>query len=250
MLAARRATDELMGVSFHVGSQCMRPSAFQAAMAQASRALVRAGVFADVVDVGGGFPSVYPGMVPPDLSEYVAAIDRGFAEMMVHETTELWCEPGRALVAEGSSLLTRVELRKGDALYLNDGSYGALFDAAHTKWPFPVKLHRGEGEPAPALKPYRFFGPTCDSLDAMNGPFWLPEDVREGDFVEIGMLGAYGVAMSSRFNGFGEVETAEVEDAPMLSMFGLAPRTVATPRSETANVVKLSRARGRKRRKR
>ena len=249
LLAARRATDELMGVSFHVGSQCMRPSAYQAAMAQASRALVRAGVFADVIDVGGGFPSVYPGMVPPDLPEYLAAIERGFAEMMVHETTELWCEPGRALVAEGSSLLTRVELRKGDALYLNDGSYGALFDAAHAKWPFPVKLHRS-GETSATLKPYRFFGPTCDSLDAMPGPFWLPEDVREGDFIEIGMLGAYGVAMSTRFNGFGDVDTCEVGDAPMLSMFGLAPRTLATPRQETADVVKLSRARGRKRRKR
>jgi ornithine decarboxylase len=250
LLAARRATDELMGVSFHVGSQCMRPSAFQAAMAQASRALVRAGVFADVVDVGGGFPSVYPGMIPPDLSEYVAAIDRGFAEMMVHETTELWCEPGRALVAEGSSLLTRIDLRKGDALYLNDGSYGALFDAAHTRWPFPVKLHRPEGEASANLRPYRFFGPTCDSLDAMPGPFWLPEDVREGDYVEIGMLGAYGVAMASRFNGFGEIETCEAADPPMLSMFGLAPRTVATPKVEPPNVVRLSRARGKRRRKR
>jgi len=250
LLAARRATDELMGVSFHVGSQCMRPSAFQAAMAQASRALVRAGVFADVVDVGGGFPSIYPGMIPPDLAEYVAAIDRGFAEMMVGETAELWCEPGRALVAEGSSLLTRVDLRKGDALYLNDGSYGALFDAAHTKWPFPVRLHRADGEASSTLKPYRFFGPTCDSLDAMPGPFWLPEDVREGDYVEIGMLGAYGVAMSSRFNGFGDVETFEVSDPPMLSMFGLAPRTLATPKPETADVVKLSRARGKRRRRR
>jgi ornithine decarboxylase len=249
LLAARRATDELMGVSFHVGSQCMRPSAFQAAMAQASRALVRAGVFADVVDVGGGFPSVYPGMIPPDLGEYLAAIDRGFSEMMVHETTELWCEPGRALVAEGSSLLTRVDLRKGDALYLNDGSYGALFDAAHTKWPFPVKLCRADGEPSAALKPFRFFGPTCDSADTMPGPFWLPEDVREGDYVEIGMLGAYGVALSSRFNGFGDIELCEADDPPMLSMFGLAPRSVPTPRSETADVVKLSRARGRKRRR-
>ena len=249
LLAARRATDELMGVSFHVGSQCMRPSAFQAAMAQVSRALVRAGVFADVIDVGGGFPSIYPGMIPPDLAEYSAAIDRGFAEMMVHETTELWCEPGRALVAEGSSLLTKVELKKGDALYLNDGSYGSLFDAAHTKWPFPVKLHRAEGETSPTLRPYRFFGPTCDSLDAMPGPFWLSEDVREGDYIEIGMLGAYGVAMSSRFNGFGDVETVEVADAPMLSMFGLAPRTMATPRPETADVVRLSRARGKRRRR-
>jgi ornithine decarboxylase len=249
LLAARRATDELMGVSFHVGSQCMRPSAFPAAMAQASRALVRAGVFADVIDVGGGFPSVYPGMIPPDLDEYIAAIDRGFAEMMVHETTELWCEPGRALVAEGSSLLTRVELKKGDALYLNDGAYGSLFDAAHAKWPFPVKLLRAEGESSAALRPYRFFGPTCDSLDVMPGPFWLPEDVREGDYVEIGMLGAYGVAMNTRFNGFGDVETCEVSDPPMGSMFGLAPRALPTPRTETADVVKLSRARGRKRRR-
>src|SRR6185503_11321337 len=156
LLAARQATQELMGVSFHVGSQCMRPSAYPAAMAQASRALVRAGVFADVVDVGGGFPSVYPGMVPPDLSEYVAAIDRGFAEMMVHETTELWCEPGRALVAESSSLLTRVELRKGDALYLNDGAYGSLFDAAHAKWPFPVKLVRTAGPADAPLRGFQF----------------------------------------------------------------------------------------------
>ena len=251
LLAARRATDDLMGVCFHVGSQCMRPSAYQAAMAQASRALVRAEVFADVVDVGGGFPSIYPGMAPPNLSEYVAAIDRGFSEMMVHETTELWCEPGRALAAEGSSLLTRVELRKGDALYLNDGAYGSLFDAAHAKWPFPVKRLRAEPEAADtALRPFQLYGPTCDSLDHMPGPFWLPEDIAEGDHVEIGMLGAYGVAMATGFNGFGELETATVEDAPMASMFGLAPRSIRTPRDDTTTVVKLSRARGKKRRRR
>jgi ornithine decarboxylase len=253
LLAARRSTQELMGVSFHVGSQCMRPTAYQAAMTQASRALVRAGVFADVVDVGGGFPSVYPGMVPPALDDYVDSIERGFAEMMVHETTELWCEPGRALVAEASSILTKVELRKGDALYLNDGSYGSLFDAAHSKWPFPVKLIRAEdgeaGEIEGALKPFRFYGPTCDAIDHMPGPFWLPDDVREGDYVEIGMLGAYGVAMNTRFNGFGDVETVAVDDAPMASMFGLARRSIPVPRKEPQNVVKLTRARSKKRRR-
>jgi ornithine decarboxylase len=149
LLAARRATQGKMGVSFHVGSQCMRPTAYQAAMAQANRAIVRAGVMVDIVDVGGGFPSVYPGMVPPDMADYTDSIHRGFADMMVHEDTELWCEPGRALVAEASSILTKVELKKGDALYLNDGSYGSLFDAAHVKWPFPVKLYRGEGRRGP-----------------------------------------------------------------------------------------------------
>ncbi|MDD3837738.1 MAG: type III PLP-dependent enzyme [Phenylobacterium sp.] len=254
LLAARRATQELMGVSFHVGSQCMRPTAFQAAMAQASRALVRAGVLADVVDVGGGFPSVYPGMVPPQLGDYLDSIDRGFADMMVHETTELWCEPGRALVAEASSILTKVELRKGDALYLNDGSYGSLFDAAHTKWPFPVKLIRGDdGEEARevegSLRPFRFYGPTCDSIDHMPGPFWLPEDVREGDYVEIGMLGAYGVAMNTRFNGFGDAETVAVGDAPMASMYGLARRSIPVPRAEPQNVVRFARAKSKKRRR-
>jgi ornithine decarboxylase len=250
LLAARRATQDLMGVAFHVGSQCMRPTAFQGAMAQASRALVRAGVFADVVDVGGGFPSVYPGMVPPALGDYLDSIDRGFSEMMVHETTELWCEPGRALVAESSSVLTKVVLRKGDALYLNDGSYGSLFDATHTKWPFPVKLLREDDDAEAPLKPFRFYGPTCDSLDHMPGPFWLPDDIDEGDYIEIGMLGAYGVAMTTRFNGYGDHEVAEVRDAPMASMYGLAPRSITAPRTERDTVVKLSRARGKKRRRR
>jgi ornithine decarboxylase len=251
LLAARRATQDRMGVSFHVGSQCMRPTAFQAALAQANRAIVRAGVLVDVVDVGGGFPSVYPGMMPPDLADYLDSIDRGFAEMSVHEDTELWCEPGRALVAEASSILTKVELKKGDALYLNDGSYGSLFDAAHVKWPFPVKLYRGEGseirEVESPLKPFRFYGPTCDSMDHMPGPFWLPEDVREGDYIEIGMLGAYGVAMNTRFNGFGDAETVVVEDAPMASMYGLAGRVIRVPREQREDdrkVVRLSRPKG------
>jgi len=248
LMAVRRAVkDGLMGVSFHVGSQCMRPTAFQAAMAQVGRAISRAGVIVDIVDVGGGFPSVYPGMVPPDMSEYADAIHRGFAEMPVSETTELWCEPGRALVAESSSVLARVELRKGDALYLNDGSYGSLFDATHSRWPFPTKLV-SDREVSGDLKAFRFYGPTCDSIDHMPGPFWLPADVAEGDFIEIGMLGAYGVAMSTGFNGYGEHDLAFVEDAPMASLYGLAPRSIPTVRTtaeeQARKVVRLSRPKG------
>ena len=206
-------------------------------------------MFADVVDVGGGFPSVYPGMVPPGLDDYADSIQRGFAEMMVHETTELWCEPGRAMVAESASVLVKVELRKGDALYLNDGAYGNLFDAAHFKWPFPVKAIREIDSAAP-LKAFRFYGPTCDSMDAMPGPFWLPEDVAEGEYIEVGMMGAYGVAMSTRFNGFGDTQTVIVEDAPMASMFGLAPRSIATPRMESETVVRFRPRKGGRRRRR
>ncbi|HRD27175.1 MAG TPA: type III PLP-dependent enzyme [Caulobacter sp.] len=248
LLATRQAVkDGLMGVSFHVGSQCMRPTAYQAAMAQVGRSISRAGVIVDIVDVGGGFPSVYPGMVPPDMSEYADAIHRGFNEMPVSETTELWCEPGRALVAESSSVLCRVDLKKGDALYLNDGSYGSLFDATHSRWPFPTRLVR-DGAAATELKPFRFYGPTCDSIDHMPGPFWLPADVREGDFIEVGMLGAYGVAMSTGFNGYGEHEVAMVDDAPMASLYGLAPRSIPTVRTtaeeQARKVVRLSRPKG------
>ena len=248
LLSVRRAVKEgLMGVCFHVGSQCMRPTAYQAAMAQVGRAISRAGVIVDIVDIGGGFPSVYPGMVPPDMSEYADAIHRGFNDMPVSETTELWCEPGRALVAESSSILCKVELRKGDALYLNDGSYGSLFDATHSRWPFPTKLVR-DGESSDDLKPFQFYGPTCDSIDHMPGPFWLPADIREGDYIEIGMLGAYGVAMSTAFNGYGEHDLAGVEDAPMASLYGLAPRSIPTVRTtaeeQARKIVRLSRPKG------
>ncbi len=239
---ARAGADEL-GVSFHVGSQCMQPSAYRTAMLEASRLIAQAGVTVDIVDVGGGFPSIYPGLTPPPLADYVNAIEDAFDEMMVLENAELWCEPGRALVAESASILARVELRKGDALYLNDGSYGSLFDAAHAKWPFPVRLHRPVGDSTTQSASFRFFGPTCDSLDAMPGPYELPADVREGDLVEIGMLGAYGTALASRFNGFGESETVFVDDSPWPSLYDTQPDSTD---DEGARVINLSRARKRR----
>jgi len=248
--ATRQATHGRMGISFHVGSQCMRPTAFRAAMAQASTALARAAVFADVVDVGGGFPSIYPGMTPPDLNAYMVEIEKGLDDMLVHEASELWCEPGRALVAESASLLVRVDLCKGDQLYINDGAYGSLFDAAHAKWRFPVKLVRPSGLADDHLRPFQFFGPTCDSVDHMPGPFWLPSDVREGDFIEIGMLGAYGAAMASRFNGYGDIDTAIVTDAPMASQFGLAPRELSDPGQQSGLVIRMTRNKTKKRRRR
>jgi ornithine decarboxylase len=219
---ARAATEEMLGVSFHVGSQCMRPLAFKAAMMEANRAIIKAGVVVDIVDVGGGFPAVYPGMQPPEMTAYVREIREGFEQMFVAQNAALWAEPGRALVAEAGSILARVELRKGDALYLNDGAYGNLFDATHVQWPFPVKLVRAERSRA-KLAPFRFFGPTCDSLDAAAGPFMLPADIAEGDIVEIGMTGAYSTAMGTRFNGFGKTELVLAKDAPWPSMYREAP---------------------------
>jgi ornithine decarboxylase len=160
-------------------------------------------------------------MTPPDLELYVKVIKEVFEQMPVAMNAQLWCEPGRALVAESSSILVRVELVKDGALHINDGSYGNLFDAAHCKWPFPVKAHRPDGEFEGETQGFKLYGPTCDSLDAMEGPFVLPADIREGDYIELGMLGAYGVAMQTRFNGFGETETVGVKDLPWTSMYSV-----------------------------
>jgi ornithine decarboxylase len=232
LMAARQASDAL-GICFHVGSQAMTPSAYTQALERVRAAIVESGVTVDVVDVGGGFPSVYPGMTPPPLESYFAAIHRAFESLPVSYSSELWCEPGRALCAEYSSLIVRVEKRRGDELFINDGAYGALFDAAHVGWRFPVELLREEASDTRDM-PFSFYGPTCDDMDHMVGPFMLPADVKAGDYIEIGMLGAYGCAMRTGFNGFGAGDTYEVEDEPMETLYG----DVERPRY-TGNVVKL-----------
>jgi len=230
LMAARQAADAL-GICFHVGSQAMTPAAFAEAMTRVRQAIVEAAVTVDIVDVGGGFPSSYPGMEPPPLETYFSVIHQAFESLPISYSAELWCEPGRALCAEYASVLVRVEKRRGDELYINDGAYGALFDAAHIGWRYPVRLIRDEESRVKPL-PFSFYGPTCDDLDHMAGPFELPADVAVGDYIEIGMLGAYGCAMRTQFNGFGVVESAIVDDEPMASLYGVA----APARS---NVVKL-----------
>ena len=216
LFAARQAADAL-GICFHVGSQAMSPAAYAEAMARVRDAIVEAAVTVDIVDVGGGFPSCYPGMEPPALETYFAVIHETFEKLPISYSAELWCEPGRALCAEYGSLVVRVEKRRGSELYINDGAYGALFDAAHIGWRYPVRLLR---EPESHARPveFSFYGPTCDDLDHMTGPFELPADVQPGDYIEIGMLGAYGSAMRTRFNGFGVEHTEIVDDEPMASL--------------------------------
>ena len=204
LMAARQASDAL-GICFHVGSQAMSPAAYSEAMGRVRDAIVEAAVTVDIVDVGGGFPSSYPGMEPPPLEAYFEVIHNAFEALPISYSAELWCEPGRALCAEYASVLVRVEKRRGDELYINDGAYGALFDAAHIGWRYPVELVRDEPSDTRDMA-FSFYGPTCDDLDHMAGPFELPGDVQAGDYIEIGMLGAYGCAMRTGFNGFGVEE--------------------------------------------
>lgn len=238
LLQRMRQAAARLGVGFHVGSQAMAASAYAAAIDVVEQTIVRAGVIVDVLDVGGGFPAPYPGMTPPPLAEYFAAISGRFNQMLVAENCALWCEPGRALCAEGASLVVRVEGRKGDDLYINDGVYGALFDAGHLKWPFPARRVSAHQSPS-EVAAFSFYGPTCDDLDRMEGPFYLPADMAVGEYVEIGMLGAYGGAMRTGFNGFCDIEDVFVRDAPMLSLYAHADENVLEPHNddmERANV--------------
>ena len=217
LLQATRQVADSLGVCFHVGSQAMTPFAYVQALERVRAAIVDAAVTVDIIDVGGGFPSIYPDMVPPPLEDYFASIHRAAESLPISYSSELWCEPGRALCAEYNSLIVKVEKRRGDELYINDGAYGALYDAAHVGWRFPVRcLAEGRGN---AEQGFSFYGPTCDDADFMEGPFQLPADIQAGDYIEVGMLGAYGAAMRTAFNGFGQGGAVEVADEPMASQY-------------------------------
>jgi ornithine decarboxylase len=222
LLRAARPLASKLGVAFHVGSQCTDPLAWRDAMALAGEVIRAAGVRVDVLDVGGGFPVAYPDMDPPALGAFMAEIDAGY-ERLAMPGLKLWCEPGRALVAGGGSVVVQVQLRKGQMLYINDGVYGALGDAGALGFRFPTRILRAGGSSGAADAAFGFFGPSCDSLDVMHGPFILPEDVREGDWIEIGQLGAYGSCLRTAFNGFDRAMLVEVSDRPMLETAGYEP---------------------------
>ena len=229
LAAARQACDEL-GIAFHVGSQTATPDAYEMALETARKVIVQAGVVIDAVDVGGGFPARYGPHAEAPLTDFMTVIEERFEDMPVSHDCRLICEPGRALVAEAESLIVRVDARRGNELFINDGGYGGLFDAAHLGFTFPVRLlrHDDAGEPT---EPFTLWGPTCDSIDRMDGPFHLPASVREGDYVEFGNTGAYVRAIAGNFNGYGRYDEVILDDAPMYSMFdtgagGLLDRSV------------------------
>ena len=223
LLRAARSHADRLGVSFHVGSQCLDPLAWRSALALTGQVIQQAGVDVDIVDVGGGFPVPYPDMDPPPLGAFIAEIEAGFEQLGLPEA-RLWAEPGRALVAGGASVVVQVQQRRGSQLYVNDGVFGSLSDAGALGFQYPVRLIRPEGPvPSSQQEAFSFFGPTCDSADRMKGPFWLPADIAEGDWVEIGQLGAYGACLRTAFNGFDRARLIEVRDPPLLPAHVPAP---------------------------
>lgn len=213
LLQRVKATGARVGVCFHVGSQCVDPQAYARAIAHAAAICLAADVAPAVLDVGGGFPARYPGMDVPPMTDFFADIDAAHRASCLSDA-ELWCEPGRALVADGGSTLVRVEDRRGADLYVNDGVFGTLFDAGpSTKWRFPVRRIGCNAGPKTS---FRVFGASCDTADVLTHPIALPDDVQEGDWLEFGQLGAYGAALQSRFNGFRPARPVLVREAPLI----------------------------------
>lgn len=211
LLKKARPLANKLGISFHAGSQCMKPNAYSNPLKTISKIVAKTGVELDIVDIGGGFPCHYPKLNPPNMIKYLETIKAAFTQIPGYEKMELWCEPGRVLVAESVSYIVKVELRKKNILYLNEGTFGALYDAGNgVDFIFPTELV--DRVSTKKLAPFKFYGPTCDSADFMPGPFMLPSDMKEGDYIEIKMLGAYGSTMRTKFNGFYSDETVIIDD--------------------------------------
>ncbi|MGF1608510.1 MAG: type III PLP-dependent enzyme [Kiloniellales bacterium] len=202
------------GLSFHVGSQCHNPKAYSDALALVGDTLEAAGVAPVCIDVGGGFPSEYLGMNLPPLEDFMAEIRAGLKALKLRPTVEVFAEPGRALVANGCSLLVQVQLRKDNRLYINDGIYGSLSETVQGGIRLPARLIRIDGTPSERFAEFALNGPTCDSLDVLPGTFSLPDDAREGDWIEIDRIGAYSNAMATHFNGFHPETFVQVHDVP------------------------------------
>ena len=208
-----------VGLSFHVGSQCMDKISFSKGIREIGNIIKKTKVNPDVINIGGGFPSIYPDLIPEPLENYMMEIKNGLEKLKLDKMPEIFCEPGRAIVAEAGSTIVKVVLRKKQKLYINDGTYGSLFDAGVPNFILPSKMITNGRQLSKKMTTFNFYGPTCDSLDYMKGPFLLPNNIKEGDYIELGQLGAYGTTFRTKFNGFYSDAIYQVDDKPILSMY-------------------------------
>ena len=209
-----------IGLSFHVGSQCMNPISYAKGISEIGNIIKKTKIVPDVINIGGGFPTIYPDLVPQSLDNYFDEINKNLKNLNLKKLPEIICEPGRAIVAESGSTIVRVNLRKKQKLYINDGTYGTLFDAGVPNIVYPSKLITSGKIISKKLTSFDFYGPTCDSMDYMKGPFILPKNIKENDYIELGQLGAYGLTFRTQFNGYYSDSIYEVEDDPIMTMYG------------------------------
>ena len=197
----------------------MHPISYTKGIGEVGNLIKKTNIIPDFIDIGGGFPTIYPDLRPQSLNNYIYEIKKALTNLKLEKHPVLMCEPGRALVAESGSTIVRVVLRKKQKLYINDGTYGSLFDAGIPNIVFPARMISNGRIISKKLTAFNFYGPTCDSMDYMKGPFILPNNIREGDYIELGQLGAYGITFRTKFNGFFSDQIYEVEDKAIMSMY-------------------------------
>ena len=219
LLRLSKAHAKKVGLSFHVGSQCMHPISYAKGIREVGNIIKKTKIIPDFINVGGGFPSIYPDLRPQPLENYMKDIKKAFDNLKLENKPQLLCEPGRALVAESGSTIAKVVLRKKQKIYINDGTYGSLFDAGVLNFILPTRMLPNGRMTSKKLTSYSLYGPTCDSSDYMKGPFILPNNLKEGDYIEIGQLGAYSLTFRTKFNGFYSDKIFEVQDKPIMSMY-------------------------------
>jgi len=214
-----KAHSAKVGLSFHVGSQCMHPISYTKGIGEMGNIIKKTNIIPDFINIGGGFPTIYPDLRPQSLNNYIFEIKKALNNLKLEKQPVLMCEPGRALVAESGSTIVKVVLRKKQKLYINDGTYGSLFDAGFPNIVFPSRMIQNGRTISKKLTAFNFYGPTCDSMDYMKGPFILPNNIKENDYIELGQLGAYGITFRTKFNGFFSDQIFEVEDKAIMSMY-------------------------------
>ena len=219
LLRLAKAHGVKVGLSFHVGSQCMHPISYSKGIRELGNIIKKTKIIPDYLNVGGGFPSIYPDLNPQPLENYLNEIKNAFENLKLDSKPQLMCEPGRAIVAESGSSIVKVVLRKKQKLYINDGTYGSLFDAGVPNFVLPTRMIPNGRITSKKLTSYSLYGPTCDSIDYMKGPFVLPNNLKEGDYIEIGQLGAYSLTFRTKFNGFYSDQIFEVQDNPIMTMY-------------------------------
>ncbi len=198
---------------------CIDPEIYGTTIRYVANLVAKSGVTIESLDIGGGFPAdlnINKPLLP--LKNYMDVITNALDDVGL-ENVNLLCEAGRGLVANGGSLVVRIEGKKDDILYINDGTYGGLFEAGGSiGLSYPARLIRKEGhnyenDYKEELMPFRFAGPTCDSVDMMKGPFMLPKDAQVGDWISLDKLGAYSEVSRTNFNGFGEVKKIIISES-------------------------------------
>ncbi|MWB77611.1 type III PLP-dependent enzyme [Pseudooceanicola sp. 216_PA32_1] len=191
-------------LTFHPGTQCGDPGAWVAYVEAAAGIGRAAGVRIARLNVGGGFPAHRTGAAPR-LESFFDTIARAVARAFGPDAPRLVCEPGRAMVAEAFTLATRVKaIRDTGDLFLNDGVYGGLSELRDIGPTDRVRVIAPDGAArGGGMTSRTVWGPTCDSLDRLPVPLQVPGEVREGDYLLFSGLGAYSLAISTRFNGYG-----------------------------------------------